>query len=57
MRLLLFISLTSIVGAGVLYFYRKDRRYLHFIGLVIKFTIVLLLGVLVLFALQRILVV
>ncbi len=57
MRLLLFISLTSIVGAGVLYFYRKDPRYLHFIGLVIKFTIVLLLGVLILFALQRILVV
>ena len=51
------MTLTSIVGAGVLYFYRKDRRYLHFIGLVIKFTIVLLLGVLLLFALQRILVV
>jgi len=53
-RLLLFVALATIAGAGALYFYKRDRRYLRFIGQVIKFTILLLLAILVLVALERV---
>jgi hypothetical protein len=52
-RFLLFLSLATIVVSAVLYLFKRDRRYLSFIGQVIKYTIVLLAGVLLFFALER----
>ena len=52
-RLLLFLSLASIATAGLLYLVKRDRRYLRFIWQVVKFTVYLLACVLLLFALER----
>jgi len=52
-RFLLFLALATIVVSAVLYLFKRDRRYLRFIGQVIKYTIVLLAGVLLFFALER----
>ncbi len=52
-RLLLFIALATIAGALALYMIKRDRRYLRFIGQIIKFTILLLAGVLVFYAFER----
>jgi len=54
-RLLLFFALATIAVAGFLYLIKRDRRYLRFIGQVVKFTILVLLLVLLLFAAERIL--
>jgi hypothetical protein len=53
-RLLLFLALAAIAVSGLLYLYSKDRRYLRFIGQVIKFTLVILAVVLVFYAFERI---
>lgn len=53
-RLLFFLALAAIAVAAVLYLYRRDRRYLRFIGQVVKFTLVVLTVVLVFFAFERI---
>jgi hypothetical protein len=52
-RLLLFMALATIAGAFGLYLFRRDRRYLVFIAQVIKYTIFLLVGVLVFYAFER----
>lgn len=54
-RLLLSIALAAIAVAAVLYLFRRDRRYLRFIGQVIKYTILLLVGALLVYAAQRLL--
>jgi hypothetical protein len=54
-RLLLYLALAAIGIAGLLYLYSRNRRYLRFIGQVIKFTLVLLVVVLLFFAFQRLL--
>jgi hypothetical protein len=54
-RLLLFISLATIAGALLLYVFKRDRRYLRFVWHVIKFTIIVLFIVLLLFAAERLL--
>jgi asparagine N-glycosylation enzyme membrane subunit Stt3 len=54
-RVLLFAALAIIAAALLLYALKRDRRYLRFVGQVIKFTIFALLAILVGFALQRIL--
>ena len=54
-RLLLFIALATIAGALILYFVKRDRRYLRFVGQVLKFTLILLAVVLLLFAAERLL--
>ena len=51
-RLLFFLAVAAIAVAGLLYLYSRDRRYLRFIGTVIKFTIVLLVVVLVGYAIE-----
>ena len=56
-RLLLFLALAAIAGAGVAYLFKRDRRYLRFIGRVIKYTILLLLGILVFYAFERLIVI
>jgi putative copper export protein len=53
-RLLLFLALAAIAVSGLLYLYSKDRRYLRFIGQVLKFTIVILAVVLIFYAFERI---
>ena len=52
-RLLLFSALAVIGVAGALYLYKRDRRYLRFIGQVVKYTLLLLLGTLLFYAFQR----
>ncbi len=54
-RLLLFLALATIAVALVLYLIKRDRRYLRFIGQVVKYSILLLLAVLVFYALERLL--
>jgi len=54
-RFLLFLALSTIVVAAVLYLFRKDRRYLRFIVQVVKYTIYLMAGVLVFYAFDRML--
>jgi hypothetical protein len=52
-RLLLFLAIGTIVVAGLLYLFTRERRYLRFVVLVAKFTIWLLAGVLLFFAFER----
>ena len=52
-RLLLFLALAVIAVAAALFLLKRDRRYLRFIGQVAKYTIVLLLGVLLFYAVER----
>jgi hypothetical protein len=54
-RLLLFLAFAAIAIAGLLYLFKKDRRYLRFIGQVIRYTVFLLVGVLLFFLFERLL--
>ena len=54
-RLLLFLALATVGVALLLYVFKRDRRYLRFIWQVAKFTLLMLVGVLLLFAAERIL--
>ncbi|HET9748501.1 MAG TPA: hypothetical protein VGL52_12350 [Casimicrobiaceae bacterium] len=54
-RLLLFFALAAIGVALLLWFVKRDRRYLRFIWLTLKFTLVMLLAVLLWFAAERLL--
>ena len=53
-RLLLFLALAAIAVSALLYLYSKDRRYLRFIGQVLKFALVLFAVILIFFAFERI---
>ena len=53
MRLLLFLALAAVAVAAALFLLKRDRRYLRFIGQVAKYTIVLLLGVMLFYAFER----
>lgn len=54
-RLLLFLALAAIGVAAAMYLVKRDRSYLRFIGQVVKYTIFMLLLVLVFFAFERLL--
>ena len=54
-RLLLFLSLAAIGVALLLWLIKRDRRYLRFIGLTLKFTVLVLLVTLLWFAGERLL--
>jgi len=54
-RLLLFLALATVAVALLLYVFSRDRRSLRFIWHVIKFTIIVLVCVLLLFAAERVL--
>ena len=56
-RLLLFLALAAIAAAAALYLVKRDRRYLRFIGLVVRYTLFLLLGTLIFYAFERLLLV
>jgi hypothetical protein len=53
-RVLLFAALAAIVVALLLYAIKRDRRYLRFVAQVLKFTVFVLLAILLAFAAQRI---
>jgi len=55
-RLLLFLSLAAIGAALLMWVIKRDRRYLRFIGLTLKFTVLVLLAILLWFAAERLLV-
>ena len=52
-RLRLFLAIGTIVVAGLFYLFKRDRRYLRFIVQVAKFTIFILVGVMLFFVLER----
>jgi len=54
-RLLLFLALSGIGAALLMWLIRRDRRYLRFIGLTLKFTVLVLLAILLWFAAERLL--
>jgi hypothetical protein len=54
-RLLLFLSLAAIGAALLMWLIKRDRRYLRFIGLTLKFTVLVLLAILLWFAAERVL--
>jgi hypothetical protein len=52
-RFLLFLALATVAASGLLYLFKRDRRYLRFIGQVAKYTILLLVGVMLFLAFER----
>jgi hypothetical protein len=52
-RLLLFLALGAVGVAALLFLYSRDRRYLRFMGQVVKFTVILLVVVMLAFAFER----
>ena len=52
-RVLLLIALATLGGALLLYAIRRDPRYLRFVGLTAKLTLLLLAVVLVGYAIER----
>jgi hypothetical protein len=52
-RLLFLLALAAILAAAVLYIVKRDRRYLRFIGLTLRYTLFLLAGVLLFYAFER----
>ena len=52
-RLLLFLALAAIGVAVLLWLIKRDPRYLRFIGLTLKFTLLMLLAILLWFAAER----
>lgn len=52
-RLLLFFALAAVAVAAALYVVKRDRRYLRFIGQVLKYTLLLLAGVLAFYFFER----
>ena len=54
-RLLLFLALAAIGAALLLWLIKRDRLYLRFIGLTLKFTVLVLLAILLWFAAERVL--
>ena len=54
-RLLLFMALAAIGVALLLWLVTRDARYLRFIGLTLKFTVIVLVAMLLWFAAERLL--
>lgn len=52
-RLLLFFALAAVAAAALFFMFTKDRRYLRFIGQVVRYTILLLVGVMLFFVFER----
>ena len=52
-RLLLFLALAAIAVAVLLWLVKRDARYLRFIVLTLKFTLLMLLAILLWFAAER----
>jgi hypothetical protein len=55
-RLLVFLAIGAIVVAALFYLFKRDRRYLRFIVQVAKFTIFILVGVMLFYLFERLLI-
>ena len=53
LRIFLVLSLITLAVSGILYFFTRDKRYLRFIGLTLKYFIFLMVGVFAFLALER----
>ena len=53
LRIVLVLSLITLAVSGILYFFTRDKRYLRFIGLTLKYFIFLMVGVFAFLALER----
>ena len=54
-RLLLFIALATMGAALLMYFVKRDRRYLRFVWTTVKFTIFVLAAIMIMFVAERLL--
>lgn len=52
-RFLLFLALATVAVSALLYLLKRDRRYLRFIVQVVKYTLFLLVGVMLFFLFER----
>ncbi len=52
-RFLLFLALATVAVSALLYVIKRDRRYLRFIVQVVKYTLFLLVGVMLFFLFER----
>jgi hypothetical protein len=53
LRILLVLSLITLAVSGLLFFFTRDRRYIRFIGLTLKFFVFIMIGVFAFLALER----
>jgi len=52
-RLLFFLAVAAVAVAAVFYLFTRNRRYLRFIGQVVKFSIIFLAVILIFYAFER----
>ena len=53
LRILLVLSLIALVVSGLLYLLTRDRRYIRFMGLTLRYFVFIRLGVVAFLALER----
>ena len=53
LRILLVLALITLAVSALLYFFTRDKRYLRFIGMTLKYFIFLMIGVFAFLALER----
>ena len=53
LRILLVLALITLGVSGILYFFTRDKRYLRFIGMTLKYFIFIMVGVFAFLALER----
>ena len=53
LRIVFILSIIALAVSGALYLFTRDRRYLRFLGLTLKYFVFIMLGVLAFMALER----
>lgn len=53
LRIVFILSVIALAVSGALYLFTRDRRYLRFLGLTLKYFVFIMLGVLAFMALER----
>ena len=53
LRIVFVLSVIALAVSGALYLFTRDRRYLRFLGLTLKYFVFIMLGVLAFMALER----
>ena len=54
LRIVFILSLIALVVSGAMFLYTRDRRYLRFLGQVLKYFLFIMLGVLAFMAMERV---
>jgi len=54
LRIVFILSLIALVVSGAMFLYTRDRRYLRFLGQVLKYFLFIMVGVLVFMAMERV---